>query len=73
MIKSASIPKIFAEVVELASALLEGGNQDIQKGFFNQLDSGDVSQTFFKVKKFLVCRIRRLIYIYEFRVILYID
>ena len=50
MIKSSSIPKIFAEVVELASALLEGGNQDIQKGFFNQLDSGDVSQTFFKVR-----------------------
>ena len=51
VIKSSSMPKIFAEVVELASALLEGGNQDIQKGFFNQLDSTEVSQTFFKVSK----------------------
>jgi inositol 1,4,5-triphosphate receptor type 1 len=35
--------------VEFASALLEGGNQEIQDSFFNKLQSSDISQGFFKV------------------------
>ena len=50
VIKSAtSSPRIFSEVVEFGIALLEGGNQDIQKTLFNKLCSGDTSQAFFKV------------------------
>ena len=50
VIKSAaSSPRIFSEVVEFGIALLEGGNQDIQKTLFNKLCSGDTSQSFFKV------------------------
>ncbi len=49
VIKSANMPKIFSEAVELGSALLEGGNQEIQKSLFAQLHSGEVSQSFFKV------------------------
>ena len=48
VIKSATNSKIFAEVIELGIALLEGGNQDIQKTFFSQLQYGDTSQNFFK-------------------------
>ena len=36
-------------MIELGIALLEGGNQDIQKTFFSQLQCGDTSQNFFKV------------------------
>merc|ERR1719510_614670 len=49
VIKSSNNTKIFAEVVELGIALLEGGNQDIQKTLFGQLHFGDTSQSFFKV------------------------
>lgn len=49
VIKSASSPRIFTEVVEFGIALLEGGNQDIQNSLFEQLGSGDTSQAFFKV------------------------
>ena len=35
--------------MELGIALLEGGNQDIQKSLYNQLVSGEVSQNFFRV------------------------
>ncbi len=49
VIKSSHMPKIFSEVVELGSALLEGGNQEIQRSLFAQLHSGEVSQSFFKV------------------------
>ena len=50
VIKSAaSSPRIFSEVVEFGIALLEGGNQDIQRTLFNKLCSGDTSQAFFKV------------------------
>nr|XP_040580259.1 inositol 1,4,5-trisphosphate receptor-like isoform X2 [Lepeophtheirus salmonis] len=49
VIKSSNNTKIFAEVVELGSALLEGGNMDIQKSLYEQLSSGEVSQSFFKV------------------------
>lgn len=49
VIKSTTMPKIFAEIVELGSALLEGGNQDIQCSLFNLLHAGEVSQSFFKV------------------------
>ena len=46
--------QIFAETVELGIALLEGGNQEIQKSIFKQLTSigaeaGAVGQSFFKV------------------------
>ena len=47
--RSASSPRIFTEVVEFGIALLEGGNQDIQKSLFTKLCSGDTSQAFFKV------------------------
>jgi inositol 1,4,5-triphosphate receptor type 1 len=40
---------ICSQVVEFASALLEGGNQEIQDSFFNKLQSSDISQGFFKV------------------------
>ena len=49
VIKVATMPKIFSEVVEFASALLEGGNQEIQDSFFTKLQSSDISQGFFKV------------------------
>ena len=49
VIKSACSPRIFTEVVEFGIALLEGGNQDIQKSLFSKLCSGDTSQAFFKV------------------------
>ena len=49
VIKSNHNTKIFAEVIELGIALLEGGNQDIQKTLFTALHSGDTSQNFFKV------------------------
>lgn len=49
VIKCAMMPKIFSEIVELGNALLEGGNQEIQKSLFTQLHSGEVSQSFFKV------------------------
>ena len=49
VIKSSNNTKIFAEVVELGIALLEGGNQDIQKTVFSQLHSGETGQSFFKV------------------------
>eukprot|EP00092_Neocalanus_flemingeri_P012650 GFUD01013633.1.p1 GENE.GFUD01013633.1~~GFUD01013633.1.p1 ORF type:complete len:2696 (-),score=487.89 GFUD01013633.1:214-8301(-) len=49
VIKSASSSRIFTEVVEFGIALLEGGNQDIQKSLFTKLCSGDTSQAFFKV------------------------
>lgn len=49
VIKSSNNTRIFAEVVELGIAILEGGNQDIQKSLFGQLHSGDTSQSFFKV------------------------
>ena len=49
VIKVATMPKIFSEVVEFASALLEGGNQEIQDSFFAKLQSSDISQGFFKV------------------------
>ena len=51
VIKVATMPKIFSEVVEFASALLEGGNQEIQDSFFAKLQSSDVSQGFFKVSQ----------------------
>ncbi len=35
--------------MELGSALLEGGNQEIQRSLFSQLHFGEVSQSFFKV------------------------
>ena len=46
--------QIFAETVELGIALLEGGNQEIQKSIFKQLTGqigadGAVGQSFFKV------------------------
>ena len=43
--------QIFAETVELGIALLEGGNQEIQKSIFKQLTGMDASvgQSFFKV------------------------
>lgn len=49
VIKSAHNTKIFTEVIEFGIALLEGGNQDIQKTFFGKLHSGDTSTSFFKV------------------------
>ena len=49
VIKSESMPKIFAEVVELGIAILEGGNFEIQKSLHKQLGSGDLSQEFFRV------------------------
>ena len=49
VIKSSASPRIFSEVVEFGIALLEGGNQDIQKSLYNKLCSGDTSQAFFKV------------------------
>ena len=49
VIKSAASSRIFTEVVEFGIALLEGGNQDIQKSLFTKLCSGDTSQAFFKV------------------------
>jgi inositol 1,4,5-triphosphate receptor type 1 len=49
VIKSATNVKIFTEVIELGIALLEGGNQDIQKTLFSHLHSGATSQNFFKV------------------------
>ena len=44
--------QIFAETVELGIALLEGGNQEIQKSIFKQLTGltdASVGQSFFKV------------------------
>ena len=49
IIMSSCIPKIFSEVVELGCALLEGGNQEIQKSLFEKLHSGEISQSFFRV------------------------
>ena len=49
VIKSAASSRIFTEVVEFGIALLEGGNQDIQKSLFTKLCSGDTSPAFFKV------------------------
>ena len=49
VIKSSNNTKIFAEVVELGIALLEGGNQDIQKTVYAQLHTGETGQSFFKV------------------------
>ena len=52
VIKSSTNSKIFAETVELGIALLEGGNQEIQKSLYKQLrpeDLGAVGQSFFKV------------------------
>ena len=48
-INSANNTKIFSEVVELGSALLEGGNVDIQRSLYSQLNAGEISQSFFKV------------------------
>ena len=42
VIKSSHNTKIFVEVIELGIALLEGGNQDIQKTLFGQLHSGNL-------------------------------
>ncbi len=42
MTHSLYIPK-FAEVIEFGIALLEGGNQDIQKSLFNQLKAGTLT------------------------------
>ena len=39
----------YFQVVELGSALLEGGNQEIQRSLFAQLHAGEVSQSFFQV------------------------
>ena len=40
---------VFEQVVNLGIALLEGGNMEIQKSLYIQLQSGDVSQNFFRV------------------------
>ena len=55
VIKSSNNTKIFAEVVELGIALLEGGNQDIQKTVYAQLHTGETGQSFFKVCFDLLC------------------
>jgi inositol 1,4,5-triphosphate receptor type 1 len=49
VIKSIHSPSIFVEAVELGIALLEGGNNVIQKGMFNKFLALDPSQTFFRV------------------------
>lgn len=49
VIKSIHSPSIFVEAVELGIALLEGGNNVIQRGMFNKFLALDPSQTFFRV------------------------
>ena len=40
---------VHLQAVELGIALLEGGNQEIQKTLYQLLQSGDISQNFFHV------------------------
>lgn len=49
VIKSIHSPSIFVEAVELGIALLEGGNNVIQRGMFNKFLALDPSQAFFRV------------------------
>ncbi|CRK96560.1 CLUMA_CG009888, isoform A [Clunio marinus] len=49
VIKSINSPSIFVEAVELGIALLEGGNNVIQRGMFNKFLALDPSQAFFRV------------------------
>lgn len=49
VIKSKHSPSIFVEAAELGIALLEGGNNIIQRGMFNKFLSLDPSLTFFGV------------------------
>ncbi|KAL7012797.1 hypothetical protein ACKWTF_015057 [Chironomus riparius] len=49
VIKSLHSPSIFMEAVELGIALLEGGNNVIQRGMFNKFHTVDPSPAFFKV------------------------
>lgn len=49
VIKSIHSPSIFVEAVELGIALLEGGNNVIQRGMFNKFVALDPSQAFFRV------------------------
>lgn len=49
VIKSIHSPLIFVEAVELGIALLEGGNNVIQRGMFNKFLALDPSQAFFRV------------------------
>ena len=49
VIKSLHSPLIFVEAAELGIALLEGGNNVIQRGMFNKFLALDPSQAFFRV------------------------
>lgn len=49
VIKSIHSPLIFVEAAELGIALLEGGNNVIQRGMFNKFLALDPSQAFFRV------------------------
>lgn len=49
VIKSIHSPSIFMEAVELGIALLEGGNNVIQRGMFNKFHTVDPSPAFFRV------------------------
>jgi inositol 1,4,5-triphosphate receptor type 1 len=49
VIKSIHSPSIFVEAVELGIALLEGGNNVIQRGMFNKFLALDPSPAFFRV------------------------
>lgn len=49
VIKSVHSPSIFMEAVELGIALLEGGNNVIQRGMFNKFLALDPSPAFFRV------------------------
>lgn len=49
VIKSIHSPSIFMEAVELGIALLEGGNNVIQRGMFNKFLALDPSPAFFRV------------------------
>lgn len=49
VMKSVHSPSIFMEAVELGIALLEGGNNVIQRGMFNKFLALDPSPVFFKV------------------------
>lgn len=54
VIKSVHSSSIFEEAILLGTALLEGGNPIIQNSMYNKLMGGDLSQSFFKVRLFII-------------------
>ncbi|GBP00154.1 Inositol 1,4,5-trisphosphate receptor [Eumeta japonica] len=48
VMNSTNRPAIFLEAIQLGIALLEGGNPTIQHSIFTKLQTGDISQAFFK-------------------------